>query len=428
VRTLIVAPVADGSGETITALHVAERLAARGGTVGFLASPFARRFIESRFPDPIWALNDDGSHNVVQWNRALAEMRPDIVLFADYPLMFFPRGCVPLGHEPGWAASLESVSAILVTLDHFGFAQGAEERGFFMGPPHLGFAAYYRLPALPAAMKVMLPCPMHEPGAVDGRVGEPFRYWDVPLSLPAADRDEVRRKFGLRDGDRLVFHSVPNWAVKATAQLGLPFYWYLPDLLDFYFEDLEAPVVIVSVNDGSLLRASPGSSVRITSLGPVPPAEFEALLLGADLVVTENKLSISMGKAVCALRPCAVLTNGYRLIELAERAEGRTREVLFAMERARLGSVYRYAVFPSVTPEDIDVIGLYRGNRLSRAFREFEVFGGDETRQAFRRLLFDGDERAALRARQQEYVEAVRLLPDSAAVLYNIRERGRESQ
>ena len=182
VRTLIVAPVERGSGETITALHVAERLARQGDVVGFLASSFAQRFIPRRFQQRIWSLGPDGAENRRQWDRTLAEFRPDVVLFADYPLMTFPSGCVPLAREPGWVESLDAVDAALVTMDHFGFAQ--REHGFFMGPPHLGFFAYYDVPPVPSRMQIMLPCPMHDPGAVAGRVGQPFRYWDVPPSPP----------------------------------------------------------------------------------------------------------------------------------------------------------------------------------------------------------------------------------------------------
>jgi hypothetical protein len=138
-------------------------------------------------------------------------------------------------------------------------------------------------------------------------------------------------------------------------------------------------------------------------------------------VLTENKLSISMGKAVCGLQPCAVLTNSRRLPELVDAGGERVRDIVLAMERVRLGSVYQFAVFPSVTPQDVETIGLYRDNRLTDAFRELEVFGGDETRESLRRLLFDRVEREALRARQESYVEALRLLPDSAQALYNLR-------
>jgi hypothetical protein len=413
-RTLVVTPVQDGSGETITALHVADEITARGGIVGFLASPFARRFIEPRVPARVWPLGVKGGENRRQWDRALAELRPAVVLFADYPLMFFPNGCAPLARETGWVESLEAVDATLVTMDHFGFGQ--REHGFFLGPPHLGSHLYHRTPPLPGRMHVMLPCPMHEPGAVPGRLGVPFRYWDLPLSLPDGARGAARREYA-PDGGKLVFHSVPGWALNGAAQLGLPFYEYLPELLDVYLGGLDAPVTVVSVNDGALLPVRSNASVRVTNLGPLPRREYEALLFGADLVITENKTSISMGKAVCALQPCAALTNRRRLMEIVARVSGRVRELVLAMERARLGSVYPYAAFPSMTPQDLDEIGLYRGNRLTEAFLEVEVFGGDATRETLRGLLFEPAERAALADRQRDYIEAVQALPNSVQVL-----------
>jgi hypothetical protein len=414
-RTLIVTPIEQGSGETITAVHLAERLAGSGGAVGFLASASASRFLEPRFSGRIWPLGTDGPDNRRQWGIALRELAPDVVLFADYPLMFFPSGCAPLAMEPGWVDELDEVEATLVTMDHFGFS-GASG-GFFMGPPHLGFFAYYSLPPLPRRMQVMLPCPMHEPRDVPNRIGRPFRYWDVPLARP--DPEAVRRRFHIGPKGLLVFHSVPGWAIQATERLVLPLYRHLPALLDLYFSGLEVPVTVVSVNDGKLLTCN-GGGVRIVNLAPLPRDEFEELLFGADLVITENSLSIAMGKAVCGLQTCAALINSRRLIELVDRVNGRVREVLFAMERTRLGAVYPFAVYPSVTPEDIENIGLYRGNSLLEAFRRVELFGGDETREALHALLCDPAEREALRRRQETYVDAVSALPDGARLLADL--------
>jgi hypothetical protein len=420
-KTLFVTPVQDGSGETVTALHIAERAAQQGASVTFLAAPFARRFIEGRFPDSIRDLGASGPENHRAWRTALEEIDPDIVVFADYPLMFFPQGCVPLAREPGWVESLEDAGALLVTLDHFGFAQA--ERSLFLGPPHLGFHASYRTPPLPVGMRVMLPCPMHEPGAVPGRVGEAFRYWDVPLGLAPGVRERVRARYLASERDVLVFHSVPNWAIRGARRLGLTFYDRYIELLEDYLGGSPATVRLVSINDGGLLDAARDSSLRVTNLAPVPTTQFEELLFSADLVLTENKLSISMGKAVCALQPSAVLTNSMRLPEIVAQSNGRARDVVLALERDRLASVYRYAAFPSVTPEDVAAIGLYRGNRLPAAFVELEVFGGEATRTALQRLLFHAGERDALRRRQQEYVQAVAALPDGARLLAELPDR-----
>ena len=416
-NVLFVTPIEQGSGETITALHMAEVLAAKGHGVRFLASPFGSGFIQRRFPEQVQSFGEDASLNHQTWERALQEFKPDAIVFADFPMMSLSTGVSPLWTEPGWLDSLEETDSCLVTLDHFGFAQ--HEMGLYFGPAHLSFQ-YHTFPAIPERMRILLPCPMHEPGPVEGRRGEPFRYWDVPLGVPAAVRQETRQRYLENDDDFLVFHSIPNWAWQAADTFCLPFYDFLPQILDEYFGSTIKPVTIVSVNNGSHLSTPPGAKVRIINLGPIPSVEFEALLFSSDLVITENKVSISMGKAICGLQPCAALINTYGILELADSLEGRLRDVVFGMERVKLGSVYKYQVFPSGMVDMLEEIILYKGNSLTQAFCEAEVYGGETTSRQLRRLLEDPQTRDSLRERQQAYVNKVQMLPDAEQVLRTV--------
>src|SRR5215216_5354568 len=113
-RVLFVTPQQISSGEIITALHMAEQLVARGDAVLFLASGFARRFIEQQFPQALRDLTDDGAANRARWAAALHEFAPDLIVFADYPLLFFSSGVAPLADE-SWVRSLDEVEAVLVT-------------------------------------------------------------------------------------------------------------------------------------------------------------------------------------------------------------------------------------------------------------------------------------------------------------------------
>jgi hypothetical protein len=51
-------------------------------------------------------------------------------------------------------------------------------------------------------------------------------------------------------------------------------------------------VTLVSVNDGSLLPQPSDGSFKIVNLPQMEFTEFENLLFSADLVITENKVSI----------------------------------------------------------------------------------------------------------------------------------------
>jgi hypothetical protein len=288
--------------------------------------------------------------------------------------------------------------------------------GMFFGPAHITTFQYEYFPAIPDRMQILLPCPMHEPGPVVGRRGTPFRYWDVPIRIPEKLRTSIRRRY-LAGDELLVVHSVPNWAWRAADALRLPFYRFLPQLLGEFFGGSRPPITIVSVNNGSLLDQAGVPGVRVVNLAPLPTADFEALLFAADLLMTENKVSISMGKAICGLQTCAVLKNGYRLPELLAMVEPRIRELILAMENDRPGSVYPFDVFPSGFKDSLEQLVLYRDNSIVEGFAELEVFAVDDTRAALHRLLHDRAARDAQQTRQRQYVDRLAGLGDATDVL-----------
>ena len=421
-KVLFLAPVEQGSGETITVLHMAQNLAAAGHHVRFLASSFAARFLQPQFGAAVEILTAWGPANRGMWDAALDRFEPDAVVVADYPLLFFSAGVAPLAAEPGWVDSLDTMRPCLVTLDHFGFAQRA--MGVWLGPPHLTLA-YQWFPAGPERARVLLPCPMHEPAEVDGRRGEPFRYWSVPLSLAAERAAAVRRRYLRSEDGLLVAHLVSNWAWRGSEAYGLSFYRHLPLLFDEYFGALQPPVTVVSVNNGGLLRPPAGSRLRLVNAAPMPVEEFEALLLAADLVLTENRVSISLGKAACGLRPCAVLRNSHRLLDLLRVAPASVRQVVQAMENDQPGTIYPYDVVPTGMVQELNDLVLYRENSLTQAFVEVELFGGPAAAEQLGGLLVDPARRAALRAHQEVYVERLAATEDAATVLTRLVEQDR---
>jgi hypothetical protein len=389
-RILFVTPSEVSSGEAVTVRHMALTLAAAGCDLRFLASAFTARLLADSFPGSVEQLGGDLGQNRRRWDEVVEGFAPEAVVFADYPFLFFENGTAPLA-DRGWVSGLERSRTALVTLDHLGYAQGPST--VFFGPPHLSLHSA-TFPELPEGMEVLLPCPCHDPSTLEGRRGVPFRYWASPGSRP--------RKAG--DG-LLVLHATPQWSWRLAEQFGLPYYRLLPSLLGRYLGDLDVPVTVVSVNNGALLPPSAHPDVRVVNLGPLPAPQYEELLLSCDLLLTENGVSVTMGKAVCAGVPCALLRNSFRLAELLERAAGWVRDVVLEMEAARLGSVFPYEVFPIWSREDVPLAGLLPGCAA------LEVFGGESTRHQLHRLLFDEEHRAARRAEQQAYADRVAALP-----------------
>ncbi len=407
-RVLFVTPSEVSSGEAVTALHMADDLRRAGGDVRFLASGFTARIaggvVDELGPDLV--ANQRTFHGVTE------DFGPDAVVFADYPLLFFANGVAPMAGE-GLLAGLDRAATLLVTLDHLGYAQGS--RTVFFGPPHLSFHAA-TFPALPGGMQVLLPCPSHDPEVVHGRRGIPFRYWEPPGRDEPEARAAIRRRYGVREGEVLVVHATPQWAWRMAEQFGLPYYRFLPSLLDHYLGDLPVAVTVVSVNNGKLLAAAPGLNVRVVNLGPLPMADYERLLLACDLLVSENGISVSIGKAVCAQVPCVLLRNSFGLAELVDRADPVLRRALLDMESVRLGSVFPYEVFPVWRRDEVPMVTV-------PGCIAVEVFGGVSTHKTLHRLLLDDAYRTEVRTVQQAYAGRIAALPSPYEALRSVLAR-----
>jgi Family of unknown function (DUF6365) len=411
---LFVTPSETGTGEAMTAGAAACDLRRHGHTVHFAASPTTAHFLRQTFPDSITMFGHEESINRSMWKQTVRATEPDVIVFADYSLLFMTSGTIPLT-SAGWIDELRHLRVRLATLDHVGYAQGPGV--LYFGPSHLTCHAE-SFAAVPDDMHILLPCPLFS-GPVPGWRGTPFRYWDVPLTLPDEVRDATRREH-LRAHERyLLVHSTPGWAIRMATGMRLPHYDYLPRLLAHYLDDLPAPAVLVSVNNGALLPEDT-STLRVVNLPPMSPCAFERLLLSADLVFSDNKVSASVAKAVCAGTPSVVLSNSFRLTRVANGDDPFVAAVVNEMERRRPGSIFPFDVFPMWSRDDLDHLGVFRHGMYESALVSAELFGGSATARLLVELLTEPTPRARVRRAQDAYVAAVSGLASAADVLSNL--------
>ena len=156
------------------------------------------------------------------------------------------------------------------------------------------------------------------------------------------------------------------------------------------------------------------------NLAELAPAEYEQLLLASDLMITDNRISVSLGKAVCAEQPCVALRNSFRLATLLERADRSLRRILLEMEAERLGAVFPYEVFPIWSRRDLETLGVFDANPVADSMVLLEIYGGSETRRRLWKAMTDAAFRDALRSRQRRLVELVKRLPSPEEALLSL--------
>jgi hypothetical protein len=410
-NVLFVTPSETGTGEAMTASAMACDLRRHGHTVHFAASPTTARFLRQIRPDNITVFGRSDVVNHALWRETVRSSHPDVIVFADYPLLFMTSGTIPLA-SARWINDLRQMRVRLATLDHLGFAQGPGI--VYFGPPHLTCHAQSFAPVTDD-MQILLPCPLFS-GAVPGWRGMPFRYWDVPLTITEEVREATRREHLREHECFLLVHSTPGWAIRMAAQMRLPHYECLPRLLAHYLDGLPAPAALVSVNDGALLpEGTP--QLRVVNLPPMSPGAFERLLLSADLVFSDNKVSASVAKAVCAATASVALTNSFRLPRAAGADDPFVAALVNEMERLRPGSIFPFDVFPIWSRNDLDHLGVFQDGLYESAVVTAELFGGSATARRLVDLLVDPTSRARLRRLQDAYVETIAGLASATAVL-----------
>jgi hypothetical protein len=412
---LFFAPAEASSGESITAFRIASSAVDAGDTVCILVSPFAARFCPPRLASACRPLVGLPETVKTMWYDAVRDFRPEAIVFADYPLLSFSAD-TNLPASKDWLRDLEDLDVALFTLDHLGYAQ--RPGTIYFGPPHLSMYAK-TMPPVPSRMRLLLPCPVQEPGPIAGRRGTPVTYRDLPLHLDGQLRRLVRRRYLDDDRDYLVVHTVPTWAWRIAQQLDLPYYELLPQLFAIYFSAHDRPVTIVSVNNGHLLGGIEDSTVRIRNIPPLAMHDYEELLLACDLMLTENAVSVSLGEAICGLIPCAVLQNSFRLSELMDRVQNPIRRILIDMEARKMGAVFPYRVFPLWRPEDVASLGILLDNSMCDGCEPVEVYGGEDTRTIITDLMIDEKYRSGLQIRQLRYLMRLKQLDRAHEAIHN---------
>lgn len=441
-RALFVTSFHQSLGETFSLARLAADLRAEAWRVELLASEFAAGFLR-REGHAVTLLAGRRDENQRLLAATLDRLDPAFVVTADF-FLFEATDARSL-----WSARwLLETGLPVVSFDHLKFHPGPRTitlgfKGRFESDPALAQAfpevpagavprATVRISALPTDVAALIrPCPVHDP-----RPQADARVWcyDISRGEARGTRDgSIRRRLGIAEGEKVVVVPVGSWALDLARHVKLPYPDLLASALLRYLERAPGRLRVLLVGKG--LRAGKELSGRVT-LELVPGLPFDDLrdlLAAADLVLGDNATSATLGRAVMAGVPAAVLVSS-----LSVRRQGRrlaldapfpvsrfARGLIRATERSAPGAVFPFAVYPLGWRDEVQP--LFDGNPYRDAVEWLETFDEKDSSARLLSLVFEPSARASLIARQLAYRSLVEALPGAGQMVREILDRTAEA-
>jgi uncharacterized protein DUF6365 len=425
-------------GEINTILPVARSVADAGGDVWILASPLAASLAQKSLPGRVFEMGPNKEHNQATFWRVVKKYRANMVVFSEFYEVLQPRrktDCPLL--DARFFARLDNLDASLVFMDFISHVPALQEiAGCALCSRRFGGRA---LMDVLARVWVILPCPLNEPGPVEGRRGLPFRSGALPVSIDPDDRARVRRSLLGAKGSRngiLIVRSGSTWQSGLAERLGVRLYDHLTDLLAIYLRGVKRPVTLVSVSDQQQLRPDRSNTLRVVNIGNLPPGEYQRLVLSADLVLTDNQIGYTLATTIGTV-PGGVIVNSYSADDILgrERYGSPLWKLVQRMERESPGSIYPHQIFPlPLQPFETDAHANGNGRgasafgpqtiRLGRMhsspYVELEIYGGNRTADKLRWLLDDPSARASLLEQDMMYIDRLSAIDDGATLLNRV--------
>lgn len=394
-RALFLAPTTKGFGETILGIRLAADLRRNGHDVRFLVHSSGSQLVgESGFrcrsiaPHALPLFDFLVSDEIRQW-------RPDALILSDLFTV-----SLAMARAKTSLASLKRHDIPIVAIDTWSQVETGKTIDIF-GKPR------WQMPSWPRNFGLRVtPVPFANPL----NAGAAY-YSSLPTDIEFAKkiRRHVRRTLGVTDSSKLVLLCTAEWQhANYPSAAATRLQAAVPRVLGSCIDRLGPAVHLVHVGP---VAWSPSPCEKYLWLPPTPPDRFNVLLSAADLVLTLNVSSTTIGRAIAARVPVASLVNS-----LTARTpkglpcaglEGTVAEATptFAFDLWPLG--YHDFLRP-----------VWKGNPLCEVLPRLEVFSIDETLASLDSMLFSRETRSAAINAEAAYARSVRSLrpaPDTIA-------------
>lgn len=344
--------------------------------------------------------SEDARANLAEFDRIVAEFRPDLMVAAD---------AFTLDYSTAWSGlSMELLRSrydvALGSFDQYDYPAAHYAVDFYNGHT----TRFPRL--LEACDLVIRNCPLNRPAPAEPGLITTRMVGGGSTPLPPARRPGERPTVFLANSRWEYVNAVHSVAMTQLIQA-------MPALIHSHLSALDRPLRIVHVGPVAWdFPISPQIEYRHTAR--LPPTEFHARLTGADLFVSANAVSVTLTQAVLAGVPSLLLGND-KILDLATLNRAGSVPGWLRAAAPGLSVAYPFRVFPwgwhsFLTPVLTD-------NPYTDCFLTAGVFQRRQVLRALDELLDSTEARARLAAGQATLLDRLGRLTPVAEALESVK-------
>ncbi|MBU7000083.1 MAG: hypothetical protein HXS51_04920 [Theionarchaea archaeon] len=388
----------------MNAVIVAEQLEKKGVECTFVASPYAEHFLKGKNFDYFIFGNDKrkNMHHI----KKMIETGFDVTVIADYYLFFVDKQLPKFL----WIGFLEDMDVTTITFDSLGLGREFPANSYVISPelfPPRKYNILYKIPSFVEAL--IYPCPPFSGsgGSHDIHCG---RLYEEDFTGVIHDKSRIRQELGIPEEVKVLFHPIPKWSLATQETRSMKYYPLLGDIITLQLSKLDIQAQIVCINPSDIPVYHSTHNVSVQELEFIPYDLFMKYLLCADLLITDNILSATLGKAVLNRVPALLLGN------LHSYGTASTLDAVDADVSSFIQNRMGNAVLPSL-PFWSAFKDSYAARDIQETFLQEELLNTHGIFTALKTILTDPHTRSTLRENQDEYIRKIQSLPTMADIV-----------
>ena len=268
-------------------------------------------------------------------------------------------------------------------------------------------------------------CPINKIGEPTDKIKYTYLFDEI-RELDDIRKKEMKRKYGIRENDKVVFMTNSNWEslnVNRLPALSNLIMW-IPNILMKYIYELEdvtnETITIVHVGPNRWdLENNCSEIIQYKYFEFLRPNEFDQLLSASDLFLTTNIISSSLIKAVYASIPSMVFQND-RLVNFENMSNGLRKMPEWYQNMAQNVKIaFPFRLFPFGWHKFLSTV--LRDNEYLGTFEQVNLFQRNKVNKTLALYLNDQQLREKLKSKQKAYIKKILDLPSPDNVMESLR-------